>query len=94
MNCCQEMWLPKPSRNRWKRIDTSHVWLSLEHIDKETIMKHFPNIYERCLEEGYDVTKEWIPVVPAQHYFMGGIWVDTDSHTSMDHLLCSGRDQL
>lgn len=66
----------------------------LEHIDKETIMKHFPNIYERCLEEGYDVTKEWIPVVPAQHYFMGGIWVDKDSHTSMNPSLCSRRDQL
>ncbi len=38
---------------------------------KETILKHFPNIYERCLEEGYDVTKECIPVVPAQHYFYG-----------------------
>ena len=70
---------------------TSHVWLSLEHIDKEIIMKHFPNIYERCLEEGYDVTKEWIPVVPAQHYFMGGIWVDKDSHTSMNHLFAVGE---
>ena len=38
-------------------------------IDKETIMEHFPNIYQHCLEEGYDVTKECIPVVPAQHYF-------------------------
>ena len=54
-------------------------------------MKHFPNIYEHCLEEGYDVTKEWIPVVPAQHYFMGGIWVDKDSHTSMKHLYAVGE---
>ncbi len=50
---------------------TSHVWLSMEHIDKETILNHFPNIYQRCLEAGYDVLKEWIPVVPAQHYFYG-----------------------
>ena len=54
---------------------TDHVWLSMKNIDKETILKHFPNIYHHCLEEGYDVTREPIPVVPAQHYFMGGIWV-------------------
>ncbi len=63
----------------------------MEHIPKETILKHFPNIYEHCLEEGYDVTKECIPVVPAQHYFMGGIWVDSDSKTSMEHLYAVGE---
>lgn len=70
---------------------TDYVWLSMENIDKETIMCHFPNIYQHCLEEGYDVTKECIPVVPAQHYFMGGIWVDSDSQTSMDHLYAVGE---
>ena len=63
----------------------------MERIDKDTILNHFPNIYEHCLEEGYDVTKEWIPVVPAQHYFMGGIWVDSDSQTSMAHLFAAGE---
>ena len=81
----------KAIQKQMEKDHTSHVWLSLEHIDKETIMKHCPNIYERCLEEGYDVTKEWIPVVPAQHYFMGGIWVDKDSHTSMNHLYAVGE---
>ncbi|HIY62292.1 MAG TPA: FAD-dependent oxidoreductase [Candidatus Mediterraneibacter stercoripullorum] len=70
---------------------TDHVWLSMENIDKETILKHFPNIYHHCLEEGYDVTREPIPVVPAQHYFMGGIWVDSDSMTSMEHLYAVGE---
>ena len=70
---------------------SDHVWLSMENIDKETILKHFPNIYQHCLEEGYDVTKEPIPVVPAQHYFMGGVWVDSDSHTSMGHLYAVGE---
>ena len=70
---------------------TDFVWLSMEHIDKETILGHFPNIYRHCLEEGYDVTKECIPVVPAQHYFMGGIWVDCDSRTSMDRLFAVGE---
>lgn len=81
----------KAIQKQMEKDHTSHVWLSLERIDEETIMKHFPNIYEHCLEEGYDVTKEWIPVVPAQHYFMGGIWVDKDSHTSMKHLYAVGE---
>lgn len=78
-------------RKQMEKDGTDHVWLSMERIDKNTILNHFPNIYEHCLEEGYDVTKEWIPVVPAQHYFMGGIWVDSDSQTSMEHLFAAGE---
>lgn len=70
---------------------TDHVWLSLERIPQETVLNHFPNIYRRCLEEGYDMLKECIPVVPAQHYFMGGIRVDRDSRTSMPHLYAVGE---
>lgn len=70
---------------------TDHVWLSLERIPQETILNHFPNIYQRCLDEGYDMLKECIPVVPAQHYFMGGIRVDRDSRTSMPHLYAVGE---
>lgn len=54
-------------------------------------MEHFPNIVEHCREMGYDVTKECIPVVPAQHYFMGGVWVDHESHTSMERLYAVGE---
>lgn len=71
--------------------DMPYVWLSLEKIPEETIRSHFPNIYRRCLEEGYDVTKEYIPVVPAQHYFMGGIRVDLSSRTSMEGLYAVGE---
>ena len=81
----------KAIREQMEKDGTDHVWLSMEKIDKNTILEHFPNICERCLEEGYDVTKEWIPVVPAQHYFMGGIWVDSDSRTSMEHLYAVGE---
>ncbi|MBC5689876.1 L-aspartate oxidase [Mediterraneibacter sp. NSJ-55] len=81
----------KAIREQMKKDGTEHVWLSMEKIDKETILKHFPNIYEHCLEEGYDVTKECIPVVPAQHYFMGGIWVDVNSRTSMEQLFAVGE---
>lgn len=81
----------KAIHEQMEKDGTDFVWLSMEHIDRETILKHFPNIYRRCLEEGYDVTKECIPVVPAQHYFMGGIWVDSDSRTSMPHLYAVGE---
>lgn len=78
-------------RRQMAEDGTDYVWLSMEHIDKETILKHFPHIYEHCLEEGYDVTRECIPVVPAQHYFMGGIWVDADSKSSMENLYAVGE---
>ena len=74
-----------------KKDGTPHVWLSMENIPEDCIRTHFPNIYAKCLEEGYDVTKECIPVVPAQHYFMGGIDVDKYSKTSMDRLYAVGE---
>ena len=78
-------------REQMEKDGTDFVYLSMEHIEKETILRHFPNIYLRCLEEGYDVLKECIPVVPAQHYFMGGVWVDSDSRTSMPRLFAVGE---
>lgn len=78
-------------REQMKKDGTDYVWLSMEYIDKEKILSHFPNIYQHCLEEGYDVTKEWIPVVPAQHYFMGGVWTDSDGRTSAGHLYAVGE---
>lgn len=78
-------------REQMEKDDMPYVWLSMEPIPTDTIINHFPNIYKRCLEEGYDCTKEPIPVVPAQHYFMGGIWVNSDSHTSMGHLYAIGE---
>lgn len=68
-----------------------YVWLDMSVLGEKVILSHFPHIYERCLEEGYDVTKDWIPVVPAQHYFMGGIHVDSDSRTTMDRLFAIGE---
>lgn len=74
-----------------KKDNTHHVWLSMAPIPKEDILSHFPHIYKHCLEEGYDVTKECIPVVPAQHYFMGGIKVDKYSRTNMANLYAAGE---
>lgn len=83
--------MTKAIQEQMEKDHTEFVWLSMEHISEETIRKHFPHIYQQCLEEGYDATKEWVPVVPAQHYFMGGIWVDSDSLTSMEHLYAAGE---
>ena len=74
-----------------KKEGSKHVWLSMAPIPEEEIRTHFPNIYQRCLDEGYDVTKEPIPVVPSQHYFMGGIDVDRYSKTSMGRLYAAGE---
>ncbi len=74
-----------------KKEGSDYVLLSLENISEKDIKTHFPNIYEHCLEEGYDITREPIPVVPSQHYFMGGIDVDSNSKTSMDRLYAVGE---
>jgi len=74
-----------------KKEGSKHVWLSFMTIPEEEIKTHFPHIYQHCLDVGYDVTKEPIPVVPSQHYFMGGIDVDLHSKTSMDRLYAIGE---
>jgi len=74
-----------------KKEGSEHVWLSMAPIPEEEIRTHFPNIYQHCLDEGYDVTKEPIPVVPSQHYFMGGIDVNKYSKTSAERLYAVGE---
>ncbi len=68
-----------------------YVLLSMKPIPKEELLHHFPNIVSYCKEKGYDVCKEPIRVVPAQHYFMGGIKVDYYSKTTMDQLYAIGE---
>lgn len=74
-----------------KKDGTEFVWEDLRDIPEEDIKIHFPNIAEHCLKQNYDVTKECIPVVPAQHYFMGGIKVDHQSKTTMSRLYAVGE---
>ena len=78
-------------RAQMKKDGTKHVWLDMRPIGEKTVREHFPTIYRRCLDEGYDVLKEPIPVVPAQHYFMGGIKVDKDGRTNMKRLYAAGE---
>ena len=70
---------------------TGFVRLSFANMPKDEITGHFGNIYKRCLEEGFNITREPIPVVPAQHYFMGGVRVDRNSATDMPGLYAAGE---
>lgn len=81
----------KAIHKQMKEDGTEFVWEDLRMISKEELLSHFPNIVKHCEKMGYDVTKECIPVVPAQHYFMGGIKVDYNSATSMQYLYAVGE---
>ena len=78
-------------RDRMAKDGTDFVWLDMRPIPREEIMNHFPGIVQHCLNEGYDVFRECIPVVPAQHYFMGGIRSDTRGATTMPRLYAVGE---
>lgn len=78
----------------WAQMEkdgTPFVWEDLRTIPTEELQAHFPNIVAHCAAMGYDVTKECIPVVPAQHYFMGGIRTDHYGRTSMKRLYAVGK---
>lgn len=83
--------LTKEILKQMEKDGTDYVFLDMRPIGEDIIMTHFPNIYQHCLEEGYDATKVRIPIVPAQHYFMGGIRVGSYSETSMPRLYAAGE---
>ena len=70
---------------------TDHVYLDVTHKDPEETKKHFPNIYEKCLLLGIDITKDMIPVAPAAHYLCGGIAVDLNGESSIKRLYAVGE---
>jgi Aspartate oxidase len=74
-----------------KKYNTEYVYLSLRHMPKDKIEERFPNIYEKCLEEGFDLSTDLLPVTPAQHYFMGGVKINIDCETSMKNLYAVGE---
>lgn len=78
-------------RKQMKKDGTPFVWLDMRGIDEKEVRAHFPGIVEHCKNEGYDVFKECIPVVPAQHYFMGGIRSDLQGRTTLQRLYAVGE---
>ncbi|MET0464430.1 MAG: L-aspartate oxidase [Chitinophagaceae bacterium] len=74
-----------------KKTGTEHVWLDCRHFSKEKFIEHFPNIYQKCLSIGIDITQHMIPVAPAAHYSCGGIKTDEWGRTSVNNLYACGE---
>ncbi|MDD6619852.1 MAG: L-aspartate oxidase [Eubacteriales bacterium] len=74
-----------------KKFNTDHVYITLPTMTSEQAQERFPNIFEACMDEGYDITKDKVPVTPAQHYMMGGVETDINGKTSMEHLFAVGE---
>ena len=74
-----------------EKFGTDHVYITLPTMTSEEARKRFPNIFEACMEEGYDITRDKVPITPGQHYMMGGIKTDINGKTSMKHLYAVGE---
>jgi L-aspartate oxidase len=74
-----------------KRLGLDYVHLDISHREEGFVKAHFPNIYEKLLGLGIDITKEPIPVVPAQHYTCGGVVVDLEGRTDAPGLYAAGE---
>ena len=74
-----------------KRLGLDYVHLDISHRDEDFVRAHFPNIYEKLIGLGIDITREPIPVVPAQHYTCGGVVVDLHGCTDASGLYAAGE---
>ena len=74
-----------------KRLGLDYVHLDISHMGPEFVKQHFPTIHARLLDLDIDMTREPIPVVPAQHYTCGGVVIDRDGRTDLPHLYAAGE---
>ncbi|WNH14215.1 L-aspartate oxidase [Thalassobellus suaedae] len=77
--------------NELKKSGDPHVYLDCTHLDMDAFIKHFPNIYNKCLEHHIDIKSDWIPVIPASHYLCGGIKVNKKGKTTITNLFACGE---
>lgn len=77
--------------NEMKIHGDSFEYLDVTHKNAEETKEHFPMIYQKCLEYGIDITKDYIPICPTQHYMCGGIAVDLNGHSSINRLYAIGE---
>ena len=77
--------------NEMKINGTEFVYLDCRHFTKEKFTQHFPNIYDKCISIGIDITKDMIPVSPAAHYSCGGVKTDASGRTSIINLYAAGE---
>lgn len=73
------------------KTDAKFVYLDLTHLNKAFVMKRFPLIYATCLQYDIDITEDMIPVSPAAHYFMGGVYTNSEGETSIKGLFAAGE---
>ncbi len=71
--------------------DAEHVWLDISHLDADHLRRRFPGVHGGALERGYDITAGPIPVAPAAHYHMGGVYTDIDGRTTVNALYAAGE---
>lgn len=74
-----------------KRLGSPHVWLDITHKSADELKTRFPQIYEHCLKNGIDISKDYMPVVPAAHYMCGGVKTKLDASTSIKGLYACGE---
>jgi L-aspartate oxidase len=80
--------------NEMKKYGDDFVYLDITNLNEQEIINKFPNIYKKCLSYGINISKDYIPVVPAAHYICGGIKSDLQGRTTMNRLYVLGEASM